>query len=167
MSTKLEDRIKRFFRALNAKIESSDKVIVEEYLDNHHQKVFFSMSLIDQRHSIDVACTLLNSDKDYNDLTVRLALLHDIGKQVQRFYLMERVTVVVFPRKKLKLNPYPYEKNLLKKAWQLKNFHPQYGSIIAMENNFEPELIEMIRCHHNIPPICKEVEDFQWADNLN
>ncbi len=167
MSTNLQDRIKRFFRALNAKIEPFDKNIIEQYLGEHHKKVFFSMSLIDQRHSLDVAQTLLNSDKDYNELTIRLALLHDIGKQVQRFYLLERVAVVIFPRKGLRLSASPYEKNILKKAWQLKYYHPEYGFIIAKDNNFEPELIEMIKFHHNLPPISREVEDFQWADNLN
>lgn len=167
MSTKLIDRAKRFFRALSAKIEDSDRVIIDQYLEENHKKVFYSMSMIDQRHSLDVAITLLNSDKDYNDLTIRLALLHDIGKQVQRFYLLERVAVVVLPRKKMKMEAHPYQTNILKKAWQIKYWHPEYGSIIAQENNFDPELIKIIKYHHNLPPISKEVEDFQWSDNLN
>lgn len=165
--TKFIDRVKRFFRAMNAKIEQSDIEIIDKYLSTKHKKVFYSMSLIDQRHSLDVAITLLNSDRDFNDNTVRLALLHDIGKQVQPFYLLERVAVVVFPRKSLKQNPYPYQKSLLKKAWQLKYFHPEYGFNIAKDNNFEPDLTEMIKYHHHLPPRCKEITDFQWADNLN
>lgn len=167
MSTKLVDRVRRFFRAMNASIENSDKEIIEKYLENNHKKVFYSMSLIDQRHSVDVARTLLDSDRKFNDETVRLALLHDIGKQVQPFYLLERVAVVVFPRKKLRLAAHPYQKNLLKKAWQIKYFHPEYGANIALENDFSPSLVEMIRYHHHMPPRCKEIEDFQWSDNLN
>lgn len=165
--TKLADRVKRFFRAMNAEILKSDTEIVDKYLTSKHKKVFYQMSIVDQRHSLDVAITLLNSDKDYNDNTIRLALLHDIGKQVQRFYLLERVAVVVFPRKGLKQNAYPYQKSLLKKAWQLKYYHPEYGYNIAVENEFENDLAEMIKYHHHLPPRTKEIIDFQWADNLN
>lgn len=165
--TKLIDRVKRFFRALNAKIEEEDIKIIDEYLESHHKKVFYSMSIVDQRHSLDVAITLLKSDKNFNRNTIKLALLHDIGKQVQKFYLLERVAVVVFPRKNLKQEAYPYQKNLLKKAWQLKYFHPEYGFNIARDNNFENDLIDMIKYHHHLPPRCIEIEHFQWADNLN
>lgn len=44
------------------------------------------------------------------------------------------------------------EKSLLKKAWQLKYYHPEYGFNIAKENNFSYDLTEMIKYHHHLPP---------------
>lgn len=58
--TKLIDRVKRFFRAMNAKITQNDIEIIDKFLDTEQKKVFYSMSIINQRHSLDVAITLLN-----------------------------------------------------------------------------------------------------------
>lgn len=167
MKTKLIDRSKRFFKALVAKIEKDDFEIIKKLLDEKQQKLFFSMSIIDQRHCLDVTKTLLKSDKNPSIETLKLALLHDIGKQLKPFYLLERVAVVVLPRKNLKIPIKPLESNLLKKAWQLKYWHPEYGAELAEKNGLDPKMIELIRYHHSSNTKYKEIELFQWADNLN
>ncbi len=167
MSTKFFDRVKRFFRAINAKIETEDIRIINDNLAENHKKLFFSMRIIDQRHCLDVARTLINSERKITKTTLQLALLHDIGKQVKPFYLLERVLVVVFPRKNLKLPLEPLISNPFKKAWQLKYWHPEYGARLAEKANFDSFLTELIRYHHHLPPKYQEIEDFQWSDNLN
>jgi hypothetical protein len=167
MSTKLSDRVKRFFRALNAKITDQDKLVIDSYLEENHKKLFYSMRIIDQRHCLDVANTLINSGKNVSKTTMQLALLHDIGKQVKPFYLLERVLVVVFPRKQLKLPIEPLLANPLKKAWQIKYWHPEYGARLAEKELFDSFLTELIRLHHNLPAKYQEIEDFQWSDNQN
>ena len=167
MTTRFFDRVKRFFKALNAKIEEDDIKIINDNLEENHKKLFYSMRIIDQRHSLDVAKTLINSGKSFSKLTLQLALLHDIGKQIKPFYLLERVLVVVFPRKSLRLPAEPVISNPLKKAWQIKYWHPEYGARMAEKEHFDPVLIDLIRYHHHLPAKCKEIEDFQWSDNLN
>ena len=167
MTTKLVDRAKRFFRALNAKISSEDIEIIDTFLEEKQKRLFYSMSIVDQRHCLDVASTLLKANKTDSRVTLQLALLHDIGKQVKPFYLLERVLVVVFPRKSLKIPVEPILSNPLKKAWQLKYWHPEYGARLAEKENFDNNIIDMIRHHHHLPARSKEIEDFQWADNLN
>lgn len=167
MGTKFISRVKRFFKGLNVKIYPDDLRLIDTYLEEEHKKLFFSMSLFDQRHCLDVTKTLLNSDKKPCKTTIRLALLHDIGKQVKPFYLLERVLVVVIPRKNLELSLYPVSSNPLKKPWQLKYNHPEYGAQMAEKENFESNLVDLIRYHHHYPPRTKEIEDFQWSDNLN
>lgn len=167
MKTKLIDRSKRFFKALVAKIEKPDLEIINEILDQKQQELFFSMSIIDQRHCLDVTKTLLTSDKKPSIETLKLALLHDIGKQVKPFYLLERVVVVLLPRKKLNIPIRPLEDDLLKKAWQLKYWHPEYGAELAEKKGLDHKMIELIRNHHNSDTKFEEIKIFQWADNLN
>ncbi|GIW22419.1 MAG: hypothetical protein KatS3mg068_1426 [Candidatus Sericytochromatia bacterium] len=97
-------RIKRFFNSLSPKINKSDLEIVNTFLEKNHKKAFFSMSLVDQKHCINVARTLLNSNKKLNINTIRLALLHDIGKQIKPFSVIERTFVVLLPMNNIKLN---------------------------------------------------------------
>lgn len=167
MRTKLIDRSKRFFKALVAKIERDDFEIIKKLLDSSQQALFFSMSIVDQRHCLDVTKTLLNSDKKPSIDTLKLALLHDIGKQVKPFYLLERVAVVVLPRKNLNIPKKPLETSLLKKAWQLKYWHPEYGADLAEKKGLDPKIIELIKFHHNNDTKYNEIKLFQWADNLN
>lgn len=167
MKTRFTDRVKRFFRALNAKVTPDEKLMIEQILEENQKKLFYSMRVIDQRHSLDVTNTLIRSGKEVSKITLQLALLHDIGKQVNPFYLIERVLVVIFPRKKLKLPIEPLISNPIKKGWQLKYWHTEYGARLAEKENFDSYLIELIRCHHTLPPMYKEIEDFQWSDNLN
>lgn len=167
MKTKFFDRAKRFIKALNIKIDNYDIDLINDILEEKHKTLFYSMSLVDQRHCLDVARTLINSDKVINKTTLQLALLHDIGKQVKRFTLIERVLVVLFPRKSLILPEEPLETDFFKKAWQLKYWHPEYGAKLAELQKFDEFLIELIRYHHHIPPRYDEIAIFQWADNLN
>lgn len=167
MNTKLVSRVKRFFKGLKVKIYEDDLKLIEEYLEEEQKKLFFSMSLFDQRHCLDVAKTLLNSDKKPCRTTIKLALLHDIGKQIKPFYLLERVLVVVIPRKNLELSLFPVSSSPLKKPWQLKYNHPEYGANLAEKQNLDPYLVDLIRYHHHYPPKTKEIEKFQWSDNLN
>lgn len=167
MKTKFFDRVKRFFRALNARITEDEKLFIEKYLEENQQKVFYSMSIIDQRHCLDVANTIYQTENRTNEMILKLALLHDIGKQLKPFSLIERTAVVLFPRK-IKNVPFePLKNNLLIKAWQLKYWHPEYGARLAEEAKFDPFLVELIRYHHHLPPRNNEIEIFQWADNLN
>jgi len=159
-------RIKRFLFSLSPKIIDSDLEIVNLFLDKNHKKVFFCMSIVDQKHCINVARTLLKSDKELTLNTLRLALLHDIGKQVRNFSVIERSFVVILPINNLKLYSFPIKNNFPIKSLQIKKFHHEYGEKIANYYNFDSEITELIKNHHSTSNK-KEIINFQWSDNLN
>lgn len=159
-------RVKRFFSSLKPVITNSDLEIVNLFLNDNHKKAFFSMSIVDQKHCISVARTLLNSDKDLNLNTLRLALLHDIGKQVRPFSVIERTFVVLLPMDNIKIDSYPIKNNFPVKPLQIKRFHNEYGEKVAKYYNFDSEITELINSHHSKSDK-KEIIDFQWSDNLN
>ena len=82
-------RVKQFARALFARVNEDDVDYVRRHLPEEAQQLFFAMSLIDQRHSLNVAYTAEKfvAKNPYKfpivnaDLLRRAALLHDTGRR--------------------------------------------------------------------------------------
>ncbi len=89
--------------------------------------LFLQMSVVDQRHSLDVYYTSLQVIKDFPDadpvLTRRAVLLHDLGKSRFQLSLFDRI-LATFPRALLKtLFPWKYQH-----VTDYKDLHPEYSA---------------------------------------
>lgn len=76
-------RVKQFFKALWAKVTTDDKKFVNNYLSEDESKLFYSLPVYEQAHSIRVARDVLQNSRMSSEkqrVIVRAALLHDIGK---------------------------------------------------------------------------------------
>ena len=78
-------RVGQFAAAMLAKVTEQDKEYVASYLSDVEQKLFYAVSIPDQKHAIRVARTaerLIRAENVACDkrLTVRSALLHDVGR---------------------------------------------------------------------------------------
>ena len=149
-------RFRQFTKAIFASIKNEDILFLNKYLDNQMLEIFLKMDVIDQRHCIDVAYTLRDKYKDITDDLIRAALLHDIGKQLKDISITDRILYVLSPKDKLnndKLNTIKY--------------HDEYGAKLAQEKGLNDNIAEIIRLHHQKPPLNKDIEMLQWADELN
>ncbi len=85
-------RWRQFLGALRPRLDEDDRLLVAQRLSPALQRLFYSMTLRDQRHALDVARTLV-ADGESDDSLVQAALLHDVGKG--RLRLWHRVAFVI------------------------------------------------------------------------
>jgi hypothetical protein len=85
-------RSRQFFRSVGASIDEDERAQVARFLNDGQQRLFFSMTARDQRHSVDVLHALLDQGQTNADL-LSAALLHDVGKGHVR--LWHRVAYVL------------------------------------------------------------------------
>lgn len=160
-------RIRQFCAHLTARMGPPEHTLVKRFLDREEQRLFYGMHLADQRHSVEVARTLLARGEELPSQVYRLALLHDIGKQRIDFRLWERVLVVLWPRPSLDLPDEPLLPGT-KRAWQLRRWHPEYGArLLEALPAPDQELIELVRLTEVVPPPSQVLALFHWADDRN
>lgn len=77
-------RLKQFFWSITSKISESDKEFIKTNLNIEEIKLFYMLSINDQKHSINTAFDIkkaCSSMSEVNcDMLIKTALLHDIGK---------------------------------------------------------------------------------------
>jgi putative nucleotidyltransferase with HDIG domain len=149
----------------NAKLTPQDIQIVDTYLDDSGKFLFYQMSRFDQHHALAVTREIISQlrdapgSKNYDTL-IKAALLHDIGKVQGDFSFFSRILVGVVKR----ISP------ALRGKWAFTNpntgwqkvrygfyvdlIHPLRGAHMAKIFGIEPEIVEMIRHHHD--PLLKE-----------
>lgn len=95
----------QFKNALFAKVNREEISEISQYLDTEEISLFLSMSIIDQRHSLDVYHTSKEVIKDYPQanvfLTFKAVLLHDVGKSCFDLSLLDRI-LATLPKKLVK-----------------------------------------------------------------
>ena len=95
-------RVDQFRRAVFARVREEEIVEISTVLTPSELQLFLQMSVVDQRHSLDVYYTSLEIIEDYPDadlnLTKKAVLLHDLGKSCFKVSLMDRV-LATLPKK--------------------------------------------------------------------
>ena len=93
-------RILQFVRAITARVSVEDGKYISAHLNADEQKLFFSMSVPDQVHSLRTAYTIerfVIEDKRGVDreFLIRCALLHDVGRQAGDLTIKGKIFVVL------------------------------------------------------------------------
>mgnify|MGYP000936403038 CR=1 FL=1 len=155
-------RAKQFFRSLTASpLKDSDLKYIQRYLSEQERALFFQMDIIDQRHALEAAryahrAATARGLGHQRHLIVKAALLHDIGKVKGDLPLLARAKYTLF-------QPKPGKNQ--NKAWAALKDHAQRGAHMAETFGTEPEVVRLIRGHHN-PPQDEAAQVLQEADNL-
>ena len=175
----MNQRVKQFFRAITAKLGEEDHAFIGRYLSPDEAELFFGMHVADQYHALKVAYTAGDFASEGNlqvdqDLLIRGALLHDIGRKKGDLDILGKVFSVlmdaVFPYTSRKLacegNKGPFGR--LRHMMFVYYNHPKIGADILRGKGLRREA-EMAEKHH-----MPEAVDDSWelrllrrADELN
>lgn len=140
-------KITRLFRALSPAQARPDDIWAAHQLPAPELEVYRRMDPRDREHAVRVAQKLLELHPEASSEVVRAALLHDCGKIVRRYNVLERVIVGLIapegPRTSTNTSGLQ-----AKTAMDVRNNHPQIGAKLILEAGGDSRVAELVRIHH-------------------
>ena len=141
-------RVKQFYWAINSKMDKKDYNFLHNNLNEDELKLFYKLSVQEQKHSIKVAYDVEKVCKNNNldsKLLMKAALLHDIGKTHKKLNLIDKSIIVLADN---------ITKGSIKKFSNIKKInvyynHGKIGRDILKNYNYDEKLLYLIENHHN------------------
>lgn len=137
-------RLRQFLGSLRPRVSAGERAELAPLLNAAEQRLFDSMTLRDQRHGLDVYCTLRRQGHQDPDL-LTAALLHDLGKG--RISLWHRVAYVLLSAAvPMLLRRLAAEEGAgwRQALWRCLH-HPERGADMAATAGSTPEVVRLIR----------------------
>jgi len=171
-------RIRQFFRATFARVRPGEIAMLGSILTPEQVALFLRMERSDQRHSLDVMDALQRAGHDDRDL-FRAALLHDTGKSLasdppagggplQRFTVWHRTAVVLMQKNAPGwLARLAADGRGWKRPFAIHVQHARASAELAAQTGCTPEVVDLIRRHHDPEPDDQRAALLQWADEQN
>ena len=160
-------RVKQFYWAINCKINKEDLDFLHSNLNKNELKLFYKLSVYDQKHSIKVAYDVKYVCKKNNidsKLLLKAALLHDIGKVYKKLTIIDKSIMVLADN---------VTKGSIKKFSNIKKInvyynHGKIGKDILKDYNYDEKLLYLIENHHNHNVIGNiELDILRMCDDRN
>jgi putative nucleotidyltransferase with HDIG domain len=142
-------RVKQFYWSITSKIDSEDTVLIDKYLNIYEKQLLSSLSVYEQKHSVNVARDVIKECKKNNlgsEYLVKVALLHDIGKRYKKLNPIEKSVLVILNK---------LSSGKLKKYKKVKKVHVYYNhgdigyNILKNTNSYDERFLYLIKNHHN------------------
>lgn len=155
---RIRKRCRQFIRALFSGMEAQDHDFVDEFLDENEKRLFYLTDPAIQKHSVNVARTILSrycGSKPDLELLVKTSLLHDVGKTKGTFRLVDRVLYVLSCRMSPKVTEIiASQKNSglfqkLRKAFYIHLHHERIGAELLAINGISKEIVFLVANHHD------------------
>jgi hypothetical protein len=160
-------RVKQFLRALLVPVRRREYDLVEALLVPAEVALFRRMARCDQRHCLDVFYTLC--DAGHRDqVLLKAALIHDVGKTAGGLTLLHRVVIVLADRYAPGWLPsLACDGRGWKAPFAVHMRHAQFSANWAARAGCSPEVVACIRGHHDPEPKNDRLAALQWADRQN
>lgn len=145
-------RLRQGFRALGAWLRPADDRVAEQHLDPALFALYLTMRRSERQHSLRVLHDLQDAGHHDPDLCVA-ALLHDVGKTRTRFFLPEKVLVVLVKA----IAPPLFQRwgsgpaQGWRRPFAVSVQHPAWGAIMVAEAGGSALAVELIRRHADPP----------------
>jgi HD domain len=146
-------RVFRLVRAFLPQLAHPDDDWARKILSTAEFGVFFRMDVRDREHAIRVTRKLLKLYPNSSLILQRAALLHDCGKLVRPYNVVERVLVGLFYQvdsSALETRATDFSKPSLVvlSATQVKKYHPRIGSRLILEAGGNVRVAQIVAKHH-------------------
>ncbi|MHB0868062.1 MAG: HD domain-containing protein [Chloroflexota bacterium] len=162
---------------LGAPMRSEDRALAARHLSTAEWELFARMEPADQRHSVRVLRTLIESGVADEEL-LAAALLHDVGKSRCRISVLHRTVAVLLEALFGELPPFALQK---RSGWWMPIFvlanHPRLGACMLTQAGSTERVWRLVELHQQDPRLVRWLPDSQWlrealialrrADNVN
>lgn len=135
-------KVSRLLRSLRETDAHPDDSWAGTFLTPEERRVYESMDARDREHACRVARHLLRDHPESDPEVVAAALLHDCGKSVRRYSLIERVLVGLIPNRFARLLP-PVG------AIGIRASHPELGARLLAHAGARPRVARLVARHHH------------------
>ena len=133
-------RIIRLGRSLTPHLATPDDAWSAAFLTPPERTVYFRMDPRDREHAVRVARHLLADVPGADQELVAAALLHDCGKSVRPYRLVERVLVG--------LVPWALSRRATRGPLYVRGHHPAIGAGLLRRAGARPRVVELVERHH-------------------
>jgi hypothetical protein len=141
-------RLYRLARALLPRLARPDDDWAQVLLSKAEFAVYLKMDARDREHAVRVTQKLLDLYPDSSLILQRATLLHDCGKSVRPYNVIERVLVGLFYEVQHADAQALDFKDRRLSAIEVKKYHPQIGSSLIQTAGGDARVAEIVARHH-------------------
>lgn len=147
---------------LGAPMRPEDRALAATHLSAAEWELFARMEPADQRHSVRVLRTLIDSGVADEEL-LAAALLHDVGKSRCRISVLHRTVTVLLEALFGELPPFALQK---RSGWWMPFYvlanHPRLGACMLTQAGSRERVWRLVELHQQDPLLTSRLPDSQW-----
>ncbi len=141
-------RVKQFYWSMTSKIDEEDRKLINKHLNQEEKELFDCLSTFEQKHSVNVARDVikaLSQSSDENNMMIRAALLHDVGKTFKKLNPIEKSIMVMLDSiSKGRLRRY----KSIKKIDVYYNHGDKGYNILKTVGGYDERFLYLVKNHH-------------------